>query len=111
MHQKIDSGRGKLPLRKVLHRYVPEAFFDRPKMGFGVPLASWLRGPLRDWGETLLDPTRLRNQGLLEPEPVRGCWDDHQQGRSEGHYQLWPLLMLQDWLEYSKNLPVLHGVI
>lgn len=111
VHQKIASGRGKLPLRAVLHRYVPEALFERPKMGFGVPLASWLRGPLRDWGETLLDPMRLRRQGLLESEPVRGCWDDHQHGRREGHYQLWPLLMLQDWLDYIDKLPVLRDVV
>ena len=111
LQQKIAAGRGKLPLRAVLSRYLPEALIERPKMGFGVPLASWLRGPLRDWGETLLDPARLRQQGLLEVAPVAQCWSAHQQGRGEGHYQLWPLLMLQAWVDAIDRLPVLHGVV
>ena len=111
LQHKIDAGRGKLPLRAVLARYLPEALIERPKMGFGVPLASWLRGPLRDWGETLLDPTRLKQQGLLEVAPAQQCWSDHQQGRIEGHYQLWPLLMLQAWFDHSCQWPVLKGVL
>ena len=111
LDQKICAGRGKLPLRSVLRRFLPDNLIERPKMGFGVPLASWLRGPLRDWGETLLDPSRLRQQDLLDVGPVRQCWSEHQEGRSEGHYQLWPLLMLQDWLDEVRRLPVLQGVV
>lgn len=111
VHQKVASSRGKLPLRAVLDRYVPEALFDRPKMGFGVPLASWLRGPLREWAEDMLDVSRLRQQELLESEPVRTCWDNHQSGRIEAHYQLWPILMLQGWIDKVNQLPTLQGVL
>jgi asparagine synthase (glutamine-hydrolysing) len=111
LQQKITAGRGKLPLRAVLRRYLPETLIERPKMGFGVPLASWLRGPLRDWGQTLLDPARLRQQGLLEVEPVEQCWVAHQYGLIEGHYQLWPILMLQAWIDQNNRLPVLNGVV
>ncbi len=108
---KLAAGRGKLPLRAVLARYVPSELIERPKMGFGVPLASWLRGPLRDWGETLLAPDRLEQQGLLVSEPVQQCWLAHQQGRRETHYQLWPLLMLQAWLDHSAAAPVLQEAV
>ncbi|MFM8524720.1 MAG: asparagine synthase (glutamine-hydrolyzing) [Cyanobacteriota bacterium] len=111
LDQKIAAGRGKLPLRAVLARHLPTELIERPKMGFGVPLASWLRGPLRDWGEALLEPMRLQQQGLLHVEPVQACWQGHQQGRLEGHYQLWPLLMLQAWLDHVEQLPVLQGVV
>jgi len=111
VQQKISSGRGKLPLRALLRRYLPEDLIDRPKMGFGVPLASWLRGPLRDWGETLLDPTRLHQQGLLEVGAVQDCWEAHLLTQIEGHYQLWPILMLQAWLDEVSQLGVLKGVV
>ena len=108
---KLSEGRGKLPLRAVLARHVPMELIKRPKMGFGVPLAAWLRGPLRDWGAALLAPTRLRQQGLLEVDPVQHCWQAHQQGRSEAHYQLWPLLMLQAWLEHTAAIPVVQEAV
>ena len=108
LHHKLAGGRGKLPLRAVLARHLPLDLIERPKMGFGVPLAAWLRGPLRDWGEQLLEPSRLAQQGLLAPEPVQACWQAHQQGRREAHYQLWPLLMLQAWLDHSGQVPVLQ---
>ncbi|MEB3234625.1 MAG: asparagine synthase (glutamine-hydrolyzing) [Cyanobacteriota bacterium] len=104
---KLAGGRGKLPLRSLLERHLPRELIARPKMGFGVPLASWLRGPLRDWGAALLDPALLRQQGLLDAEAVQACWQTHQQGGRERHYQLWPLLMLQAWLEHSARQPVL----
>jgi len=91
-------GQGKYLLRKVLDRYVPRPMFERPKMGFGVPVGSWLRGPLREWGEDLLSTSMLRSQGLLDAQVVRSAWVDHLSGRSDRTYELWSVLMLQAWL-------------
>jgi len=93
-----SRGPGKLPLRRILERYVPPELTERPKMGFGVPIDSWLRGPLRDWAESLLDEHRLAQQGLLRPELVRSRWEAHQQGANWA-YPLWDVLMLQAWLD------------
>jgi asparagine synthase (glutamine-hydrolysing) len=109
LYRKMSSGRGKLPLRSLLLRYLPESLIDRPKMGFGVPLASWLRGPLRDWGETLLDSRRLYQQGLLNAGLVQQCWSAHQQRRNDEESKLWPLLMLQAWIDALQQSPVLQG--
>ncbi|MCU0624976.1 MAG: asparagine synthase (glutamine-hydrolyzing) [Gemmatimonadaceae bacterium] len=95
---KVREGQGKWVLRRVLDRYVPRTLLDRPKQGFGVPIDAWLRGPLRDWGETLLDAGRLRDQGLLDVAPVRAAWASHL-GGVPAHYWLWNVLMLQAWLD------------
>lgn len=97
-HAKSRGGVGKLPLRALLARRVPAPLWDRPKQGFGMPVAEWLRGPLRSWADDLLDPERLRRQGLLHPEPVRRLWRRHQAGHDH-HAALWNLLMLQAWLD------------
>jgi len=95
---KIRGGKTKWLLRQVLYRHVPQALIDRPKMGFGIPLDSWLRGPLRDWAETLLDERRLRDEGFFHPGPIRQAWAAQQRGESSA-FKLWPTLVFQSWLE------------
>ncbi len=92
---KIRGGTGKWALRQVLARHVPRDLVERPKQGFGVPLASWLRGPLRDWAEDLLDPSRLG--APLAPSPVRRMWTEHLSGRRNFAYGLWNILMYEAW--------------
>jgi len=93
----VAGGRGKGILRRVLERHVPAHLVDRPKAGFDVPLARWLRGPLKGWASELLAPDRLRRQGLFDVEVVARQWADHQSGRRENQSRLWALLMFQAW--------------
>ena len=94
--QLVRNGTSKWLLRKVLERYVPLEKFDRPKMGFGVPVGAWLRGPLRDWAEDLLSERSLRSNGLMPP-PIRQYWAEHLAGNHNWQYPLWSVLMLQAW--------------
>jgi len=98
MHLRRREGIGKWILREVLYRHVPKAMVERPKKGFGVPLAQWLRGPLRDWAEDLLDPVSLKQDGLFEAAPIARAWQQHCLGASDRHNDVWPVLVATQWL-------------
>ena len=101
---KIAGGKGKLPLRRILYRHVPRALVDRPKAGFAIPLAEWLREPpLRDWVESLLQRDRLEGEGFFDTHIVRTIWDDHISSRHDRHYELWDILMFQAWLDNKQR--------
>lgn len=98
LRYKIRDGDGKWILRKVLERYLPKGYFERPKMGFGVPIGSWLKGPLRGWAEDLLEPSLLERQGYLNPKAVRAKWEEHLHDKGNWQYHLWDVLMFQSWI-------------
>lgn len=100
---KIRDGQGKWILRQVLYRHVPCQLIERPKMGFAVPMAAWLRGPLRPWAEALLQPERLRREGFLCSEPITSRWRQHLSGHQDWSVELWDVLSFQSWLEGQQH--------
>jgi len=100
---KVRDGRGKWLLRQALYRYVPRSLMERPKQGFGIPVAQWLRGPLRDWAESLLDEARMQQEGYLNAKLVRTVWKNHLGGQGSREHDLWCVLMFQAWLESQKR--------
>ncbi len=103
LHMKIRDGQGKWPLRQLLYKYVPRALIERPKQGFAIPLGEWLRGPLRDWAEHLLNPVRLSEQGYFRSEPIRQKWQEHVTKKRNWEHSLWSILMFQAWLETQQE--------
>jgi len=99
LDMKIRQGRGKWALRQVLYKYVPRELVERPKTGFGIPVGRWLRGPLRDWAENLLQEGRLAREGYFDPRPICETWKQHLSGRFDHTTRLWGVLMFQAWLE------------
>ncbi|MEM7651517.1 MAG: asparagine synthase C-terminal domain-containing protein, partial [Pseudomonadota bacterium] len=102
LSMKFKNGQGKHILRALLERYIPKQLFDRPKQGFGIPHGAWLRGPLRDWAENLLDATKLEQEGFFHPHAVRQKWEEHLSGKQDWSYQIWGILMFQAWYEAQK---------
>jgi asparagine synthase (glutamine-hydrolysing) len=102
LRMKMRNGQGKWLLRQVLYQYVPRQMIERPKQGFGVPIDAWLKGPLCEWAEELLDEQRLNREGFFNPAPIRKKWQEHVQGKHNWQYYLWDILMFQAWLEANR---------
>lgn len=106
---RVRDGKGKYLLRRLLHNYVPPALVERPKMGFGIPVGEWLRGPLRPWAEALLEERRLREQNIFHPQSVRSAWERHVSEASNWEYLLWIVLMFQAWHAAASQPPAVSS--
>jgi asparagine synthase (glutamine-hydrolysing) len=101
LEYRIRDKQSKALLRELLYRHVPRSLIERPKSGFALPIGQYLRGPLRDWAESMLDPARLRQEGYFDVSRVRTAWDQHCSGRFNRQYELWSILMFQAWLDHT----------
>lgn len=106
---KFRGNSGKPMLRSILHKYLPAVMFNRSKSGFTVPLEAWLKGPLRDWAETLLSDHRLRRDGFFHSAPIRARWSEFVTGQRNRCHSLWPVLMFQAWLDHERSEPTPHA--
>ncbi len=97
LEYKVSGNEGKLILKSILGDYIPKSTFERPKVGFGVPLSDWLRGDLKEWSWDLINPERLRAEGNLNHKMVSDCWNDHQSGKANNEFKLWDVVMFQAW--------------
>jgi asparagine synthase (glutamine-hydrolysing) len=102
LNMKIRNNQGKWALRQVLYKHVPRELIERPKAGFAIPIGQWLRGPLRDWANGLLDEKRLNQEGYLKSAPILQAWKEHLTGRIDHTPKLWAVLMFQSWLEVNR---------
>jgi len=102
LSMKIKGSTGKEILRKLLYREAPRELFERPKSGFSIPVGEWIRGPLRDWAEDLLDPRAMRTEGWFDPDAVGRRWKDHLAGTADSTPALWAILMFQAWQREQK---------
>ncbi len=94
---KVRNGTSKWLLRKILYKYVPRELIERPKMGFGVPIGEWMRGPLRSWVEDLLDKDTMRKDGIFREELIHEKWEEHLSRKRNWEHYLWNILMFQAW--------------
>ena len=104
LNMKIRNGESKWILRQLLNKYIPKEMLDRPKTGFSIPLDSWLRGPLRDWAEDLLDERKLKQQNFLDPDIIKVGWDEHLSGQKDWSKDLWNILMFLSWQNQNQIL-------
>lgn len=99
---KVGRGQGKKIVRSLVYRHVPRKFMDRPKTGFGIPIDEWLRGPLRDWAQTLLSEKNIASSGYFDPKIVQQTWNEHLSGKRNRQAKLWPILMFESWLAHVR---------
>ena len=98
---KIRNNNGKWALRQILYKYVPSDLIDRPKSGFAIPIGEWLRGPLKEWAEDLIEENKIIKQGFLNHKNVRKIWESHISGNADYTARIWSILMFQSWLEHN----------
>ena len=108
LSRKVFNGAGKRIIRDLVYRHVPRQLMDRPKMGFGMPVENWLRGPLREWAQSLLSPDHIRASGYFDPAIVTAAWNRHLAGQHNEQARLWPILMFEAWLRAEKE-PIMAG--
>ena len=99
---KLRNNDGKWILKQILNQYIPKNLTERPKIGFSIPLANWLRGPLKDWAENLLNEKKLQQEGFFNPKLIRDKWEEHLSSKRNWEHDLWDVLMFQAWIDENK---------